>query len=110
MAYRLCLPKDSRIHNVFHVSLLREFIEGEDFQKEALSAAFCGDRPIAQPVEMLESRLHWRDGKVVHHVLVRWSYDASSPSWEPLDYFRKHFLTLPLEGKLDLNGGELIRL
>lgn len=87
------------------VSLLREFIEGEDFQEVELPSEFLGDRPLAQPVEVLDSSFVLRDGAAVEHVLVRWSDDATTPSWEPLAYIRKHFPTLHHGAKATPNRG-----
>lgn len=108
VGYHLRLPEGSRIHNVFHVSLLHEFIADGELQHVPLPSEFCGDRPIAQPVEILESRTMWHDGKAVDHVLIRWT-DGSNPSWEPLHRIRKHFPDLHLAGMVDSNRGELIR-
>lgn len=108
VAYRLRLPEGSRIHNVFHVSLLREFIADSKDEHVPLPPEFCGGRPITQPSAIMDSRAVWHDGKAVDEVLVSWS-DASPLSWEPAERVRQQFPALHLEDKVSFIRGELIR-
>ena len=88
------------IHNVFHVSLLRPFIQG-DARGELgdLPSAFFGDRPVVYLVRVLEKRLLWQEGRPREHVLVRWSDGTDSPTWEPLDVVQRRFPNVLLEDK-----------
>ena len=97
VAYKLRLPAGSRIHDVFHVSLLRAFVKGDEV--EPLPSNFKGNRPIVHPVAILDSQVMWHEGAAVEHVLVRWSDGSDSPSWEPLEVLRRRFPTLHLEDK-----------
>lgn len=97
MAYRLRLPEASKIHNVFHVSLLRAFVK--DDPQVPLLSKFVGNRSIAYPVAILDSQVLWHNGAAVEHMLVRWSDGSESPSWEPFADLRKRFPTLSLEDK-----------
>lgn len=56
VAYRLRLPGGSRIHNVFHVSLLRRFVDGGAEQGATLPTDFCGHKPLVYPVRVLDRR------------------------------------------------------
>lgn len=111
VAYPLRLPEGSRIHDVFHVSVLREFVagDGESIPRTELPDAFVGGRPVVTPVEIVDSQEMWLDGKPTKHVLVRWSDGTNSPSWEPFDVIRRRFPSLPLEDKDAAYRGELIR-
>ncbi|XP_042016106.1 uncharacterized protein LOC121764096 [Salvia splendens] len=103
VAYRLRLLEGSHIHDVFHVSQLREFVAGEGSMSHVpLPSDFIGDRPIVQPVAFVESQVMWHNGKAVEHVLVRWSDGSESPSLEPLEEIRKRFPNLHLEVKDDV--------
>lgn len=106
VAYRLRLPEKSRIHDVFHVSLLREFVARYDSVPHVpLPENFVGDWPIVYPVAFTDSRIMWHNNKAVEHVLVRWSDGSDSHSWEPLDVIRRRFPNLHLEDKDALNQG-----
>lgn len=110
VAYRLQLPDGSRIHNVFQVSLLREYVAGEKLQTATLPTDFRGTNPIILPVSILDSRVVWRTGQAEDQFLIRWADSSSTPSWEPAAGIRQRFPNLPLEDKEALNGGGLIRV
>ena len=106
VAYRLRLPEGSHIHNVFHVSLLRPFVEGGVEQGASLPTEFCGDKPRVYPVRVLDRRMLWHDREPKEHVLVRWSDDTDSPSWEPLEVVCRWFPNVLLEDKeVAVEGG-----
>ncbi|XP_042008927.1 uncharacterized protein LOC121757445 [Salvia splendens] len=100
VAYRLRLPEGSRIHNVFHVNLLRAFVAGGTAGGGMeLPSEFFGDRPIVYPVRVLDRKVLWYDGRPVEHVLVRWSDGTDSPTWEPSEVVRERFPNVLLEDK-----------
>ena len=106
VAYRLRLPEGSRIHNVFHVTLLKEFVAGEREQAGVpLPEKFLGSRPIALPAAVLETKVMWREGKPTKHVLIRWSDGLGTTTWEPADSLMEKFPDLFLGDKESSNGG-----
>ncbi|XP_042059642.1 uncharacterized protein LOC121804176 [Salvia splendens] len=102
VAYKLRLPDGSRVHNVFHVSLLRKFVAGDDdVDGVKQTPQFVGGRPVA----ILEERVSWREGRPEKQCLVQWEDDASTPTWEPVDAIGKQFPEVRLVDKAILNGG-----
>lgn len=107
VAYKLRLPEGSRVHNVFHVSLLREFVAGTgDVDGVKLPPEFVGSRPVVRPVALLEERVSWREGKPEKQGLVSWEDDDSTPSWEPMEEICRRFPDIHLVGKaIPIGGG-----
>ncbi|VFQ68537.1 unnamed protein product [Cuscuta campestris] len=111
VAYRLRLPEGCRIHDVFHVSLLRPFIRRPDSDPNpTLPDSFFKGRPISVPVSALQQRMVLVDGKPQQQWQIRWSDVADGGfTWEPVEDLLQHFPDLRLEDKADSNPGELIR-
>lgn len=106
VAYRLALPEGSKIHDVFHVGLLRPFVEGSSPVAAVFPSDFARGKVISRPTKMVGRRRVMRDGVAVEEVLVQWDDDAGSvPSWEPLEVISRRFPTLTLEDKSVVNGG-----
>ncbi|XP_047954074.1 uncharacterized protein LOC125200478 [Salvia hispanica] len=103
VAYRLELPEGSKIHNVFHVSLLRPFVhESSQLIPATLPMDFSASHPLVRSVRVLERRSVFRNGVVEDQGLVEWDDGVpDKPSWEPMEVISKRFPYL-LEDKESL--------
>jgi hypothetical protein len=95
VAYKLDLPSGARIHNVFHVGLLKKFVGLPPDEPPALPPMKHGV-VIPTPEQALTVRLCWG----VRQILVRWKgQPASSTSWEDVMWGRKYERRLRKEKK-----------
>ncbi|KAL1533371.1 hypothetical protein AAHA92_33261 [Salvia divinorum] len=101
VAYRLQLPAESRIHDVFHVSLLRPFIPPlSTTAQQSLPTDFNRNDPIDSPVRASATRSVLAEGVPQEQWLIYWSsHPTSFPSWEPAELLKRHFPNLRLEDK-----------
>jgi hypothetical protein len=101
VAVRLELPQGARLHDVFHVGVLKKFIGAPPASPPALPAIHNG-AVIQEPIRVEQARL----ARGVHQVLVHWRGEPTeSASWEDLDEFRSKYPDFQLEDELDLEGG-----
>ncbi|GJV66953.1 ty3-gypsy retrotransposon protein [Tanacetum coccineum] len=101
VAYRLALPATSKIHPVFHVSILKAFLGKGDESVMELPEEVQDGRPREQPVAVCDSREVLQNGKPIRHVLVQW--DNGSPeeaTWECLSDFQNAYLDYNLGDKV----------
>ncbi|KAJ1259337.1 hypothetical protein BS78_10G146300 [Paspalum vaginatum] len=98
VAYRLQLPADARIHDVFHVGILKPFHGPRPASTPALPALEHG-RLLPVPERALKARLR----RQVWHVLIQWAGStAAEATWEPLAQFTASYPDFQLEDKLFL--------
>ena len=78
MAYRLKLLKDlERIHNVFHVSMLRTYIADPSHVLETPPIELEEDISFeVQPMEIIDQKLKELRNKVIPMVKVLWKSDS----------------------------------
>ena len=101
VAYRLCLPEGARIHDVFHVGVLKPF-RGTPPTSEPVLPPLRHGRPLQRPERILRSELR----RGVWHVLVEWSgMPASKATWEPVPAFREAHPSFQLADELFPEGG-----
>jgi hypothetical protein len=102
VAFRLALPLGTRLHNVFHVGLLKRFVGLPPAAPPQLPPIHNG-AIIPQPSCVLHLRLS--DGGV-RQALVQWEgLPPSSASWEDLEQFKTRYPQFQLEDELLLKGG-----
>ena len=103
VAYKLDLPSHSKIHSVFHVSLLKKAI-GDSFQSQPLPPMLSKDQELqAYPNSVLDI-CELPPGIV--KVLIQWkNLPPSENSWESVAKLQEVFPTYHLEDKVSLLGG-----
>ena len=105
VAYRLALPSKSRIHNVFHVSLLKKF-KGETPDSSTPLPSLHDGRVI--PV--LHSILRTRFNRGKQELLVHWKGSAKkNTTWKDLTTLRDAYPELELEDKLHFEEGSDVK-
>ncbi|XP_068645203.1 uncharacterized protein [Aristolochia californica] len=101
VAYRLQHPPDTQIHDVFYVSLLKNF-KGDSPMLHTPLLALHDGRVLPTPAHVFQARRvndSWE-------ILVQWAEtDPVEASWEPLVEFQALYPTFALEDKLFLQEG-----
>ena len=92
-AYELALSPHLKIHNVFHVSLLKKYVSDPQHVLEDDHVNFVSqDEVIAEPDVILQSREKSLRNRTLREVLVQWKgYPADEASWEDWDLLVKKF-------------------
>ena len=94
VAYRLALPADCKIHDVFHVSQLKPFTANYSPVYSDVTKIAHLDTVTLQPEVILERRLVKKGNAAIPQVLVKWSHlPADSATWEDLYVLRQRFPT-----------------
>ena len=90
IAYVVELPPQWRVHNVFHVSLLRKYTQrGEEGHVAAPPAAWLADEPLYEVDSILDhtqrpATRKTRRTRYITKFLIKWfGYDHLHNSWEP---------------------------
>jgi hypothetical protein len=101
VAVRLELPLGARLHDVFHVGVLKKFVGAPLASPPTLPAIHNG-AVIPEPLRVERARL----AHGARQVLVHWRGEpAESASWEDLDELRVKYPDFQLEDELDLEAG-----
>jgi hypothetical protein len=96
-AYRLQLPEGSTVHPVFHVSLLKQFLQTGT---PIMTALPHDTNMVAVPVKILDRRWRKKANRTVEQVLVQWSSgDAGSATWEDKEELQGRFPAAPAWGQ-----------
>ena len=101
VAVRLELPPAARLHDVFHVGVLKKFVGAPPATLPALPPIHHG-AVVPEPLRVERARL----ARGVRQILVHWRGELpESATWEDLDTFCAMYPAFQLEDELDLEGG-----
>jgi hypothetical protein len=101
-AVRLALPPQAKIHDVFHVGLLKKWVGAPPTSTPELPELLHG-AVMPEP----ERVVHFRLAKGVKEVPVRWKgQPASASTWEDWGEFIAKHPSFQLEDELRVGGGE----
>ncbi|KAJ7959586.1 Ty3/gypsy retrotransposon protein [Quillaja saponaria] len=91
VAYALQLPPSAKIHNVFHVSLLKTHHGRHEVQAQL--PQFSEDGLVSpEPVKVLDKRMVKKNNKAVVQLLVEWSHTApEDATWMDYQKLKKQF-------------------
>ncbi|GKC46125.1 ty3-gypsy retrotransposon protein [Tanacetum coccineum] len=106
VAYRLVLHVTSKIHLVFHVSILKAFVGNGAEVVTKFPEEFQDGPPVEQPLAVCGNRMVLRNGSPVKQILVRWA--GGSPeeaTWEWLPEFQTAYPAYNLEDKVIFEDG-----
>lgn len=108
VAYRLQLPPGSKIHPVFHCSLLKPHHGPLDLQTSPLPPDTFHNSPILEPLTILDWRVDTTTTPPTKSVLVQWlGLTPEDSSWEPWDTLCRDY---HLEGKVIFPGDDIVSL
>jgi len=97
----LALPPRAKLHDVFHVGLLKKFSGPPPDAPPPLPPVHHG-ATVPEPEKAVRSRL----ARGVRQVLVQWKGEsAASATWEDVDAFTAKYPNFQLEDELLLDGG-----
>jgi hypothetical protein len=101
LAYKLQLPQQARIHNIFHAAFLKKFEGAPPTTPPPLPQIVHG-RVVLQPERVVRARptaTSWE-------ILVQWQdRSATDATWEALDQFKEDFPAFQLKDELFRQAG-----
>jgi hypothetical protein len=108
VAYRLALPDDSKVHLVFHVSLLKRKIGDSHTTSSTLPPFSEDNNPIIEPLHFLDFRWVKRGAKFATKALIQWKYLApEDATWKEVEQLQQQFpLVNTLRTRFCFKGGE----
>ena len=105
-AYRLDLPEDSKVHNVFHVSQLKAFTPDHTPVFSDVLKLVDLLASSTEPECILDRRLVKKGNTAIPLVLIKWSHFlAEAATWEDLYVVQQRFPASSAWGQVTPEGG-----
>ncbi|CAJ2648236.1 unnamed protein product [Trifolium pratense] len=109
VAYKLKLPAGSRVHPIFHVSLLKKAV-GTYQDEEELPELEGEQGTLIEPEDILARRSVQVQNEWVDQVLIHWKgQKLEEATWEDTVMLRSQFPQFCLEDKGVISGGSIVR-
>lgn len=110
VAYKLKLPDQSRIHPVFHVSVLKKAVGNYQVQGELPRELEINLEEDIYPDKILGSRITLQDGVAIPQSLVQWkNKTVDDVTWEDDFFLKGQFPDFSLEDKAIFKEGGIDR-
>lgn len=106
MAYRLRLPPEAKIHDIFYVSQFKRY-DGKGMQVQCDLPSFWEVR-AKKPNSILERRMIKQGNHVVTQVLIKWEgKDIMDATWKDFQLMKERFPGFNLAAEVDSWKGRM---
>ncbi|KAL4569307.1 hypothetical protein LXL04_024943 [Taraxacum kok-saghyz] len=106
VAYKLLMPEESRIHPVFHSSLLKRAIGSHHVEADLPKGLEMDSSDLPNPVQCLATREVTKHGVKQLQWLIQWEHGSTeNATWEEAFHIQSQFPEFGLEDKPAVQGG-----